>query len=76
LILEHLQDLLSGKEVQMPVYNFNLSKRENFYHVVKPGKLIIFEGILALYDKVNTLYYKYFHLESKKFNGYENICRH
>jgi uridine kinase len=51
LILEHLSQLLSGKEVQMPVYNFTTSKRENYCTIVRPCNLIIFEGILALYDK-------------------------
>jgi uridine kinase len=36
----------------MPVYNFTVSKREDFHQDVKPCNLIIFEGILALYDKV------------------------
>lgn len=53
LITEHLRDLLNGKEVQMPVYNFTTSKRESYCQTVKPGNMIIFEGILALYDKVN-----------------------
>jgi uridine kinase len=35
----------------MPVYNFTTSKRENYFTIVKPSNLIIFEGILALYDK-------------------------
>ena len=51
LICEHLADLLNGKDVQMPIYNFNISKREDKFSIVKPCHLIIFEGILALYDK-------------------------
>ena len=51
LVVEHLNDLLSGKDVEMPVYNFTKSRRESFTHTVKPCHLIIFEGILALYDK-------------------------
>jgi uridine kinase len=51
LVVEHLNDLLSGKDVEMPVYNFTVSRRESFTHTVKPCNLIIFEGILALYDK-------------------------
>ena len=52
LILKHLKELRDGKDIESPVYNFNSSKRENFTHTIKPSKLIIFEGILALYDKV------------------------
>jgi len=51
LIVEHLTDLLSGKDVNMPVYNFTVSRREKFTNLVKSCNLIIFEGILALYDK-------------------------
>lgn len=51
LILEHLRDLLYGKDVNMPVYNFTTSRREDFTNLVKSSNLIIFEGILALYDK-------------------------
>lgn len=51
LVVEHLSDLLNGKDVNMPVYNFTVSKRESFTQLVKPCNLIIFEGILALYDK-------------------------
>jgi uridine kinase len=51
-----LKDLIDGKEVECPVYNFNISRRENFTETIKPAKLIIFEGILSLYDKrVRTL---------------------
>ena len=51
LVVEHLNDLLSGKDVNMPVYNFTVSRREKFTNLVKSCNLIIFEGILALYDK-------------------------
>jgi len=37
----------------MPIYNFKVSKRESFSEKVKPANLIIFEGILSLYDKVS-----------------------
>lgn len=52
LISKHLTDLLDGKEIDMPIYNFKVSKREEFSEKIKPTNLIIFEGILALYDKV------------------------
>lgn len=57
LILEHLASILDGKEIQVPVYNFTTSKRENYFQAVKPNNLIIFEGILALYDKVYIYVY-------------------
>lgn len=52
LLYEHLDNLLEGKEVNVPIYDFTTSKRNGFTPV-KPSNLIIFEGILALYDKVN-----------------------
>ena len=52
LLFEQLYTLLDGKSIQMPVYNFNVSQREDFTKQVNPGKVIIFEGIFALYDKV------------------------
>ena len=42
---------MDGKDIQSPVYNFNVSRREKFTVTVKSAKLIIFEGILSLYDK-------------------------
>ncbi len=55
LISKHLTDLLDGKEIDMPIYNFKVSKRESFSEKVKPANLIIFEGILGLYDKVTII---------------------
>lgn len=52
LIANQLNDLLQGKEIDMPIYNFKVSKRESFCEKVIPANLIIFEGILSLYDRV------------------------
>lgn len=51
LVVQNLTDLLESKEIEMPVYNFTVSKRESFTHRILPSNLIIFEGILAFYDK-------------------------
>jgi uridine kinase len=51
LIFEHLNSLLDKKEVNVPIYDFTENKRSGKYTTVKPCNLIIFEGILALYDK-------------------------
>lgn len=53
LIALQLNELLEGREINMPVYNFKVSKREEICELVKPANLIIFEGILSLYDRVN-----------------------
>ena len=64
LIAQQLNDLLQGKEINMPVYNFKVSRREEITELVKPANLIIFEGILSLYDRVilNFLMLKFFEL--------------
>lgn len=51
LVSEHLKILMEGKSIDMPIYNFAISKREQGTVKVNPSNLIIFEGILALYDK-------------------------
>jgi uridine kinase len=51
LLLKHLNSLLSGKEVNIPVYDFTSSKRNTHCERVKPTSLIIIEGILVLYDR-------------------------
>ena len=51
LAYEHLLELKEGKTIDMPVYNFNISKRMNYTQKVKPKKVIIFEGIFSLYEK-------------------------
>ena len=44
--------LFSGKEIEVPRYDFKKSSREKDTTNVKPANLIIFEGILAFHDKV------------------------
>ena len=51
LAYQHLLELKEGKTIDMPVYNFNISKRMNYTQKVKPKKVIIFEGIFSLYEK-------------------------
>jgi len=50
-----LNELLEGREINMPIYNFKVSKREEFTETIKPANLIIFEGIMSLYDRVNIV---------------------
>ncbi len=48
LLIEQLQDLLDGKAIEMPTYNFNsLSRAKDTIHV-EPADIIILEGILVL----------------------------
>ena len=51
LLRKHLKMLSEGKEINMPIYEFNGSYRKKETQVVKPNKIIIFEGILAFHDK-------------------------
>ena len=46
-----MQDLLNNKQIKAPIYNYKIDKREKRMQIIKPTKIIIFEGFLALYDK-------------------------
>lgn len=48
LLIEQLQDLLDGKAVEMPTYNFNILSRAKDTIHVEPADIIILEGILVL----------------------------
>ena len=48
LLVEQLQDLLDGKAIEMPTYNFNILSRAKDTIHVEPADIIILEGILVL----------------------------
>lgn len=50
MLKDDLKTLLSGKEIKMPIYDFKNHNRSNEFIIIKPTKVIILEGILALYD--------------------------
>ena len=50
-IINQLNDLKNFKEVEMPQYDFVHHRRMNESIKIKPKKLIIFEGIMILFDK-------------------------
>lgn len=50
LIRETIDDLINHKEVKIPIYDYVNSKRSEQFDVVKNIDVIIFEGILSLYD--------------------------
>ena len=54
LFNKNLTDLLNGKKVSMPTYNFVLGKREykNNYLTLKDNDIIIIEGLHALNDEL------------------------
>ena len=48
LLIEQLQDLVDGKAIEMPTYNFNILSRAKDTIHVEPADIIILEGILVL----------------------------
>lgn len=51
LLFETLIKLKEGKSVTVPIYNFSTHSREEATTTIYGANVIIFEGILALYDK-------------------------
>lgn len=51
LLIRHLKDLIHGKSVEMPIYDFTIHNRTKETRVVEPRDIIIVEGILVLEDK-------------------------
>ncbi|WP_284013993.1 uridine kinase [Halobaculum litoreum] len=51
LLRDHLETLLSGGDVEMPQYDFEVHNRKPETLTVEPTDVIVVEGILALYDE-------------------------
>ena len=51
LLREHLSDLKKGHSIKCPIYDFKNSSRTEEYETVGPCKVVLFEGIFALYDQ-------------------------
>ncbi|MBC8590662.1 uridine kinase [Lachnospiraceae bacterium NSJ-29] len=51
LLVQHLKDLIVGKEIRKPIYDFETHNRKSETIVVEPKDIIILEGILILYEK-------------------------
>lgn len=49
LFNKQLVSLLSGKSVEIPIYDFSIHNRRNQRQFVKPCRIIVIEGILTLY---------------------------
>lgn len=47
---QHLSRLLAGETVPVPVYDYADHNRSREVQMVKPARIVVFEGILALYD--------------------------
>lgn len=50
LLIEHLETLLDGRAVEVPVYDFALHVRRSETETVVPRPVIILDGILILWD--------------------------
>ena len=51
LFYEHLEQLLQGKSISKPLYDFVYNTRKQEKETVNPKKVIILEGILVLTDE-------------------------
>jgi uridine kinase len=50
LLRKHLHDLKQGQSIQCPIYDFATSSRTDEFESFGPCKVVLFEGIFALYD--------------------------
>ncbi|HEX6658274.1 MAG TPA: uridine kinase [Ilumatobacter sp.] len=50
LLYRHLQRLTAGESVQVPVYDYTIYDRTDEFELVGPGKVVIVEGILVLWE--------------------------
>jgi len=50
LMVQHVQSLLHGQSIEMPVYDFAADNRSSQTHTVKPAPIIVIEGLFALFD--------------------------
>lgn len=51
LFFKHLKQLIKGKEINKPIYDFYTNTRKEETELIKPKSIIILEGILLLTDK-------------------------
>lgn len=51
LLRAHILELKEGNEIPVPVYDFKSSSRTEDVQKVKPGKVVLVEGIFSLFDE-------------------------
>ena len=51
LMIRQLTDLLQGKTVPVPVYDYAQHNRSTEVALISPARIVVFEGILALFDQ-------------------------
>ena len=56
LFHQHLKQLIDGKSVQKPIYNFDSHAREKQYKIIRPKQIILVEGLHLLnYETIRNL---------------------
>ncbi len=51
LLRQHLTALKNGLSIKCPIYDFKSSGRTGEYETIGPCRVVLFEGIFALYDQ-------------------------
>lgn len=51
LLVEHLAAVKAGRSIEMPQYDFVHHRRKDSTITLKPGKLVLFEGIMIYFDQ-------------------------
>jgi uridine kinase len=51
LLADHVERLLAGEAVEMPLYDFSVHNRKEETVTVDPTEILVVEGILALYEE-------------------------
>ncbi len=51
LLISHLQDLIDGKDIDIPIYDFEQYNRKKEVNHVSPKEIIILEGLLILNEE-------------------------
>jgi len=51
LLMSHLRDLINGKTISKPTYDFTVHNRSNVVEEVNPADVIIIEGLFVLENK-------------------------
>jgi uridine kinase len=50
LLAQHLRRLTAGESVEVPVYDYTIYDRTDEYELAVPGKVVVVEGILVLWE--------------------------
>lgn len=52
LLVEHLDELLAGRSIEKPIYDFEQHNRKKETETVEPREILILEGILILSEEI------------------------